>query len=318
MGSIPAEAKVIGLWCMRGFSGSGKSARAREIAAASGAVVVNRDLLRLQLLGSYWTGDKTDEDRVTIAEEAQVKALLKSGVSVVCDSTHLNPRYLRKWARVATRFGATFEVVDVHADIAECKKRVFERWERNAGSDLVRYLDPKVVDDQAKRFPVEKWPTITADPPFVVEPAKPNPALPKAIISDLDGTLFRMNGRSPYDYSRVGEDSIDPIIRGIVNRYHTDGYTVLLVSGRDDSCYPQTLCSLLANDVWYDKLLMRPVEAVDGHGGKLPDFQVKYDLFNEFIRDQFDVQFVLDDRRQVIDMWRALGLKVLDVAGNEF
>ena len=58
------------LWAMRGYSAAGKSTRAAEIAKENDAVIVNRDLLRLMLLGSYWTGEKVDEDRVTIAEEA--------------------------------------------------------------------------------------------------------------------------------------------------------------------------------------------------------------------------------------------------------
>ncbi|OHT47946.1 AAA family ATPase [Mycobacteroides chelonae] len=77
------------LTCMRGYVASGKSTIARDIAKETGAVVVNRDLLRLQLLGSYWTGDQDDESRVSVAEEAQVLALMNAGVPVVVDATHL-------------------------------------------------------------------------------------------------------------------------------------------------------------------------------------------------------------------------------------
>lgn len=308
------------LWCMRGFSGSGKSTRAREIATEEGVVVVNRDLIRLQLLGSWWTGKKDDEDRVTIAEEAQVKAFLVSGTSVVVDSTHLNPSYLRKWARLATRLGAEFAVVDMIVDPIECRRRVYQRWCAEQGTDNARYLDPKVVDQQAKRFPVEKWPTITADPPFVVQPYVPDPLLPRAIICDIDSTLAHIpeGGRSPYDYTRVGGDLVDPVVRRLVNREWDEGTVVLIVSGRDDSCREATDKWLFANDIQSHALLMRPTDAKDSRGNKLPDFQVKYAIFNDFIRDVFRVEYVLDDRRQVIDMWRALGLKTLDVAGNEF
>jgi hypothetical protein len=36
------------------------------------------------------------------------------------------------------------------------------------------------------------------------------------------------------------------------------------------------------------------------------------------VRDNFDVQFVLDDRDQVVEMWRAMGLTCLQVAPGNF
>lgn len=307
------------LWAMRGLSGSGKSTRAAGIAGETGAVVVCRDNLRWMLLGSWWTGRKEDEDRVTVAEEAQVVALLRAGHSVVVDNTHLHPPYLRKWARLATRLGVAFEVVDVHADVDECKRRVYARWQRASDTDAARYIDPSVIDRQAKRWPAGKWPAVTAEP-FIVEPVEWVEGLPEAIICDVDGTLAHMNGRSPFDYSRVTEDALDPIVRGIVDDWrNADGTRhVLIVSGRDDTCRLETLEWLNDNDIFYDRVFMRPADAKDGRGGKLPDYRVKYDIFNREIRGKYNIRFCIDDRRQVIDMWRTLRLKVLDVAGNEF
>src|SRR6185503_3876447 len=110
------------LWVMRGYSGSGKSTKAREIADANDAVVVCRDDLRKMLLGQFWTGKKLDEDRVSIAEMAQVEAFLLAGTQVVVDATHLNPKYLRQWAKMATRIGVDFQVVDVHNEVSVCRQ----------------------------------------------------------------------------------------------------------------------------------------------------------------------------------------------------
>lgn len=270
------------------------------------------------LLNEWWTGRGIDEDRVTIAEEAQITALLNAGVSVICDATHLHPPHLRKWAKLATRMGVEFEVVDVHADPAECRKRVYQRWCAEQGSEMARYLDPAIVDKQAKRFPVEKWPTITAKP-FVVEPVEFVEGLPWAILCDIDGTAAHIpeGGRSPYDYSRVSEDEFDFAIRGIVNWMHCE-VPIIFLSGRDDSCYDATFDWLKANHFHFDQLIMRPADAKDDRGNKLPDYQVKYDLFNKYIRGQFNVLFVLDDRQQVVDMWRSLGLKCLQVDYGDF
>ncbi len=38
------------------------------------------------------------------------------------------------------------------------------------------------------------------------------------------------------------------------------------------------------------------------------DEVVKEEIFNENIRGNYNVRFVLDDRNKVVDMWRQLGL----------
>lgn len=301
------------LTCMRGFVCSGKSTRAREIAEETGAAVVNRDLLRLQLLGSYWTGDQDDEWRVTVAEEAQVLALMQADVPVIVDATHLMPSYLRKWARWATRYGWDFAVEDVKTPMDVCLERLRRR---NLESD--RIIEASVLFNQAKRYPINRWPVIEKRK-FDPVPVERNNALPKAIIVDIDGTLAEKCDRSPYDYSRVSEDTVYEDIAYLVDVFKGNGFHVLIVSGRDGTCRNQTFQWLDDNDIPVDALFMRDTEGdVDEFGGKLPDFEVKYRLFNWHIRNNWDVQYVIDDRRQVIDMWRGIGLRVLDVAGNEF
>lgn len=303
------------LWAMRGYSGSGKSTLAAKVAAENDAVVINRDYLRKMMLNSWWTGDNDDEDRVTLAEEASVDALLRQGTSIVVDATHLNAAYLRKWARLATRVGVGFEVVDVVEDVDTCHARNYAR--QLAGE---RSVEPSVINSQAKRFPVRKWPEIVANPPLGIEPVHWRAGLPEAIIVDIDGTLAHIpeGGRSPYDYTRVLDDDVDLVVRGLVEQAHAAGDRILIVSGRDDICFADTEQWLNRNSVPYDHLFMRPTAMRDINGNKAPDFLVKHHLFETHIRDRFNILYCLDDRRQVIDMWRALGLKVLDVAGNDF
>ncbi|MEC4833784.1 AAA family ATPase [Mycobacteroides chelonae] len=298
---------------MRGYVASGKSSRAREIADETGALVVNRDLLRLQLLGTYWTGDQDDEWRVTVAEEAQVLALMKAGVPVVVDATHLRPTYLRKWARWATRYGWDFAVEDVKTPMDVCLERLRRR---NVESD--RFIEASVLFNQAKRYPIDRWPVVEKRE-FNPTPVERDNALQKAVIVDIDGTLAEKCDRSPYDYTRVGEDRLYWDVAWLVDLLAQDDYYVLVVSGRDDACRIDTLNWLDDAGIPYSHLFMRDTELdIDEFGGKLPDFEVKYRIFDEVIRGRWVVHYVIDDRRQVIDMWRGIGLRVLDVAGNEF
>ncbi|WP_216080453.1 hypothetical protein, partial [Shigella flexneri] len=48
------------------------------------------------------------------------------------------------------------------------------------------------------------------------------------------------------------------------------------------------------------------------------DSIVKLEMFNEHIRDKYYVDFVLDDRNQVVELWRSLGLTCLQVADGCF
>ena len=48
------------------------------------------------------------------------------------------------------------------------------------------------------------------------------------------------------------------------------------------------------------------------------DAIVKTELFEAHIRGQFEVLFVLDDRDQVVEMWRQMGFACLQVAPGNF
>jgi predicted kinase len=304
------------LTCMRGYPGSGKSTRARQIAKGTGAVVVCRDDLRLMLHGVYWDGRHAHENGVSIAEHAQVDALLKSGRSVVVDATHLRAKYLRAWAKLAAKRGAAFRIENVLTDVDECVHR--DRVRALSGG---RYVGGDVIHKLAEKFPVDRWPDLEADKPFTPEPVEIVPALPWAILVDIDGTLAHMTGRSPYDYDAVHTDEVDVQIRWLLNQIWDADETpprTIIMSGRPDTRRKATEDWLALQGVLYDELHMRPAGAVDARGNQLPDYVVKHDLFNEHIRGRYNVRFVLDDRQQVVDLWRAMGLKCLQVAEGDF
>jgi hypothetical protein len=48
------------------------------------------------------------------------------------------------------------------------------------------------------------------------------------------------------------------------------------------------------------------------------DDVVKRELYKRHVRDHFDVLFVLDDRTQVVRMWRSRGLVCFQVAPGDF
>jgi hypothetical protein len=53
-------------------------------------------------------------------------------------------------------------------------------------------------------------------------------------------------------------------------------------------------------------------------GDSRKDSIVKSELFDAQIREAYDVVCVLEDRNQVVEAWRAMGLTVLQVAEGNF
>lgn len=134
---------------------------------------------------------------------------------------------------------------------------------------------------------------------------------PQAIIVDVDGTLALMGDRSPYDWSRVGEDKPNEVIVELVIQL-SKRYKIIIVSGRDGSCFAATLGWLRTYCVPYEKFLIRTV------GNNEKDSIVKERIYRKEIEPFYDVQFVLDDRDQVVKMWRSLGLTCFQVADGNF
>lgn len=122
----------------------------------------------------------------------------------------------------------------------------------------------------------------------------------KALLVDLDGTLFTMGDRSPYDVSRCGLDTVNPVVHQVMKWAIYDDWAVVLGSGRGfhekDRYYTEQ--ALLWNEIEYDYLAMRKP------GDDRPDHVVKRELYELEIEPSWDTALVLDDRKSVVNMWR--------------
>lgn len=291
----------------RGLPASGKTTFARGLQPQ--AVRVNRDDLRLMLhsarLHTSWA-----ERQVTVAQRAQVEALLRAGVSVCVDDTNLRSRVLREWAELAARFGAAFEVHDfTDVPLAECLRRDAERPEPDrVGAEVIERMHERFLAGRTLPLPV---PQVSPGAPATVY--TPPGQAPEIVLVDIDGTVALTHDRSPYDMRRVGRDLPNGAVISAVRAMHAAGYGVVFCSGRDDSARAATEVWLRAHvGVPYLALHMRAV------GDSRKDAVVKREIFDREIRDRYRVVGVFDDRMQVVRMWRALGLTVFQVAEGDF
>jgi predicted kinase len=291
----------------RGLPASGKTTFARKL--QPGVVRVNRDDLRRMLHGrrlfTQWA-----ESQVTHAQRAAVEALLRAHADVIVDDTNLRAKTVREWAELAAQHGATFEVHDfTDVPVDECIRRDAERDPVDqVGEEAIRRMHGRYL--AGKRLPLAvPW----VDPGGPGEIYRPDPELPAAILVDIDGTVALMDGRSPYDWSKVGSDLPNQQVITAVRAMHAAGNAIVFCSGRDAVCRPETEAWLdLYVGVPYEALFMRP------EGDTRKDAVVKREFFETEIRDRWRIAGVFDDRRQVVRMWRTLGLTVFQVAEGDF
>lgn len=271
-----------------GLPASGKSTYAKEL-ARSGYVRTNKDELREMLNGGKWS--RGNEKEVIKLRDHIISEALYDGKSVVVDDTNFAPVHRERLKELAKKYSATFEAKFFDTPLEECIKRDAKR-PNGVGKDVImkmynEYLKPK--------------------PEVYTQPQDK----PKAIIVDVDGTLTKMSDRSPYDWSRVKEDTINQPIVSLVRKL-SDYYTVIVMSGRDSVCRDDTIEWLNENGVFFAEVFMRP------EGDTRKDSIVKRELFDKYVRDNYQVEFILDDRNQVVQEWRQMGLTCLQAADGDF
>jgi Straboviridae polynucleotide kinase len=296
----------------RGLPASGKTTYARDwCAGEDGRVRMNRDDLRWNLFGKYTGLTYLEEEVITKVQHAAVEKLLTSGVSVVVDDTNLKLQHARAWADLAEKCQATFWVINIPTlpDVCiEYDKERELRGERSVGADVIRnmyerYLARGPLED-VKRHEEKVLPTRSYTP---------DERLPLVWLVDIDGTLAHKGDRSPFDWKRVGEDTPNRDVVKLVIELRDDGLTkIIVVSGRDEVCRPETEKWLRENWIDYEELFMRP------EGDFRKDSIVKEEIFFRDIAPKYCVRGVLDDRNQVVAMWRGLGLLCLQVADGNF
>lgn len=130
-----------------------------------------------------------------------------------------------------------------------------------------------------------------------------------ALLVDLDGTLFLIGDRSPYDADNCGLDTVNPAVRTVMEWARAAGWAILLASGRGFQVSHRiaTERALTWNEIDYDELFTRKP------GDDRKDEVVKEEIYHEYIEDNWDVQLVLDDRGSVTRMWRRIGLTCFQV-----
>lgn len=302
---------------MIGISGSGKSTKAKEILDSNPKYIrVNRDTIRMMLYGYteatladyYLNLDITKEQHVTIVEMDTIKTFLSKGYSVVLDDTNIQKKIINEWVKNIHKdfpsVNIRFELLDTPNE--DCISRDASR---------IKSIGEKVINKQATRLKSLKkifdFKPINGTEVSEVKPFIQNENLPKAVVCDLDGTLCIMSDRSPFDCTRVEEDTLCVPVKNTLSALHKAGYHIILVTGRTAEALEGSKRWLKKYNVNYHEIHCRR------KGDFRKDFVIKEEIWIKLIKKYY-IEFMLDDRQQVVDHARNKGFKVFQVEPNTF
>jgi len=145
------------------------------------------------------------------------------------------------------------------------------------------------------------------------------------IIVDIDGTIAKVGDRlkylqqSPKDWDSFYASSFDdePIkdIIDLVVCLFNKGHSIVFCTGRRESCKYDTIEWIKKHfpvHFTYHKLLMRP------NNDYRHDTETKIEACSNAGIMLQDIKMVLEDRNSMVEKWRSLGVRCLQVADGDF
>ena len=290
---------------LQGVPTSGKSTWAKNyIKDHPDTVIVSRDAIR-EGTGTYWNPDH--EQYITEMEEYAVRQAWKNHLDVIIDATNLNPKTIVKWNNLAKELECDIEFKLFEVSYEEALKRDEQRKKdggRAVGKDVIKRFFKCYFPGHLSKF--------VDDRPI----KQPDHSLPNVVICDIDGTVALRNDRSPYDLSKVSEDTFDPRMISVLRYFMDAGVKVIFVSGREgtEQCMKDTTQWIGDNIGWEkDWNILFRVE-----GDHRNDAIVKEEIYDQCIKDKYNIVAVFDDRDRVVKMWREKGILCCQVYYGDF
>lgn len=269
---------------LRGLPGSGKSTYAKQMQAENPGMYkrINRDDMRAMLDDGEF--GKSNEKFVLKLRNHLIRTALENGKHVIVDDLNLSAKNKSKIEQIVHDFNVEHQD-NVQVEVREITTPLTTCLERDAKRK--KPVGKRVIRDLHRQFYAgnERYRTQDSN-------------LPKAVLCDLDGTLCLLNGRSPYLAHDCDKDLVNQPIADLLKLKAQNGTSIVLFSGRLDTYKEQTLTWLAKHEIPYTLLKMRKAD------DNRKDAIVKKEFFDQYVEGKYFVEFVLDDRNQVVDLWR--------------
>lgn len=285
---------------MRGLPGSGKSTWAKAWVNEDpiNRVRLNWDDMR-NMMGPYWIPERENTGILKELREKFLKHMMERNWDIVCDNMNLNPKEIEFYENIVKEFNEdghpyTIEFKDFFIPVEECIRRDAMRanpiGEKTIKSLFHKYM-PLIVGSEHRKK-IESQPTYRADKP-------------DCIIVDMDGTLaFNLSGRSFFDdIDMIKYDTPLLATVSILRAMKMTGTcNIFIVTGRSEKSREATEVWLTENNIPFDKVFMRE----EGDFSHSNDFKQK--VYEDNIKNNYNVLFVLDDDTKCMKMYQEQGL----------
>lgn len=294
-----------------GAQASGKSSWAEQFVRDNQDYKrVNRDDLRSMVSG--YTFDDVNEKLITVIERNIIKEYIEQGFNIIIDKMNLNQKYVEDDKDFINSLDTGGQEIEYEFKYFYCSLKEAIKRDKNRHFSL----GAGVLSKTYHRYEIE----LRKIKEMLTPVAPIDHSLPYVIICDIDGTMAKAVDRRIFDETRVREDKVVQQVKDLISALQAKypNYHVMFFSGRKDTCKKDTELWLADNDIYYHSLFMR------ADGDNRSDHLVKYELYEKYIKGKYNVYCVIDDRKQVCQMWaKTIGAFLFDVsqdpyAENEF
>lgn len=269
----------------------------------------------------YVNQDSQGPEHMDVFDQA-----ILDGKNVIVDRMNFNKEQRNRYLKIAKDAGYKTEICVIHESYETCYNRMVKRTNHETIKDekarrsalhffFTRY--ERVSDDEADRV-ARCWPENYKD------------SFPKVVICDLDGTLCNIEHRLHHvregkkDWGKFFQGIPDDvphewcvnILKGLASKYK-----IIYCSGRSEDEREKTEAWFVKHGLtaFYDGDKMQNVplymrKAKDSR----KDSIVKEIILDFEILTRYNPVFMIDDRQQVVDMWRSRGYTCLQCAEGNF
>jgi predicted kinase len=294
---------------LRGLPASGKTTWAKEQVAATGdgsvARINNDDLVASMF--PVQAGVRVDGLGELLAKVRLdlLGRLIAANVStVIVDNTNLNIGTVRGLEFAAVEAGADFIVDDrfLGVPVEECVRRDSLR-DVPVGEAVITKMHKQATKLTPWVYTAEKFTPVVRDD-----------SLPPAVIFDIDGTLAHKHPeRDVYDGSLAHLDTPDPAVVDYARLLLADtDIEVIIMSGRGEEHRDVT-------EAWVNNHIGLGIPVfMRAAGDNRRDSIVKRELLEKHVLHTYNPTHVVDDRKQVVNMWRQSGIPCWQVDEGDF
>lgn len=281
----------------------------------------------LDYLQAHWNRDtlvRINQDEQGKQQHHEIfNQALADRKDIVVDRMNFDTKQRNRYLNPAKQAGYDTRIIVFHTPMEECLQRCNGRTNhptiknkqdaQKAVSFFFKNYE-RVQDSEADEVLRQGW-----------KPRK----FAKAIVCDLDGTMANVEHRRGYvraddladgekfrpNWKKFFEEMVnDPVNEWCreITSMMTERYPIIFATGRPADYEEHTKLWLDMNNLYGQFLFMRQA------GDYRKDSIVKEIILEFEIKPRYNILFVLDDRQQVVDMWRKHGYTVLQCDAGEF